>query len=72
MVGVLVDFVGRVRRVIHRLVPFGSPLICSIAPTWLRRRGLVLYDFEATHEDGHGVFKGRYTTSELLDVSAHA
>ncbi len=69
MVGVLVDFVGRVRRVIHRLVHFGSPLTCSIALTWLH--DLVL-DFEATHEDGHGVLKGCYTTSELRDVSAHA
>jgi hypothetical protein len=67
----LVDFVGRVRRVIHRLIPFGSPLTCNIAVPDPIVRDLVLY-FKVTDQDGHGVFKGRYTTSELLDVSAHA
>ena len=67
MVGVLVDFVGRVRRVIHRLVHFGTPLTRSIALTWRRDLALV----EATHKDGHGLFKGDYTTSELRDVRAH-
>jgi hypothetical protein len=67
---VLVDFMGRVRRVIHRLVPFGSPLTCNIAAPDPIVRDLVLY-FKVTHQDGYGVLKGRYTTSELRDVSAH-
>jgi hypothetical protein len=69
MVGVLVDFVGRVRRVIRRLVHFGTPLTRSIALAWRRGRDLAL---EATHKDGHGIFKGHYTTSELRDLRAHA
>jgi hypothetical protein len=62
---------GRVRRVVHRLVPFGRPPTCNIAVPEPIVRDLVLY-FKVTHQDGHGVFKGRYTTSELRDVSAHA
>ncbi len=62
---------GRVRRVIHRLVPFGSTLTCYIAVPDPIVRDLVLY-FKVTHQDGYGVFKGRYATSELGDVSAHA
>jgi hypothetical protein len=48
MVGVLVEFMGRVRRVIHRLANFGGPLTCNIAVPEPSVRDLVL-DFKVTH-----------------------